>query len=254
MREHQMTLFEVAPWGDDMRGIPNAFARSALFSTRNKREQRGSMQQQRIFNVSSDYEITYTGIELRAIDDELVWQQVIDYSKRVPAGQVVSFTFYQLCKDLGWQINGAYYKKAEACLTRLQASAMQFYSSRIGHLESLSLIRRFRVADKGSRQSRCEVEIDQEMLLIFGGGHYTRVIWERYRELSPTARRLFDYVASHREPYPIKLETFRELCGSDSDRINKWKEQVNKACRELQESNLVDGAWIDKGLIYCRRR
>jgi hypothetical protein len=78
-------------------------------------------------------------------------------------------------------------------------------------------------------------------------------VWEKYRKLSPTARRLFDYFASHREPYPMKLETFRLMCGSESARLNKWREQVSEACDELHKSGLVESAWVDHDLVHCKR-
>ncbi|WP_075116823.1 plasmid replication initiator TrfA, partial [Pseudomonas aeruginosa] len=210
----QLSLFDLAPWGDDMRAMPNDLARAALFTTRNKKTPREVRQQHVIFHVNKDVLITYTGIELRADDDELVWQQVLEYAKRSPVGTPVSFTFYELCTDLGWPINGRYYDKAEECLTRLQATAMQFSSGRIGRLESVSLIHRFRVLDRGKKTSRCQVEIDEEMVVLFAGDHYSKFVWEKYRELSPTARRMFDYFVSHKEPFPLKLETFRLMCGS----------------------------------------
>lgn len=146
-----------------------------------------------------------------------------------------------------------YIEKAEECLTRLQATAMQFISERVGQLESVSLIGRFRVLDRGKRSSRCEVIIDKEMVLLFAGEHYSKFVWEKYRKLSPTARRLFDYFGSHREPYPMKLDTFKMMCGSESDRLKKWREQVNKACAELKDSGLIHSAWIDKDRIHCKR-
>ncbi|MET3120291.1 hypothetical protein AAKU64_004539, partial [Undibacterium sp. GrIS 1.8] len=198
-------------------------------------------------------QITYTGIELRADDDELVWQQVLEYAKRVPVGSPVTFTFYELCKDLGWSINGRYYDKAEMCLSRLQATALQFISGRIGRLESVSLIHRFRVLDRGKKNSRCQVEIDAEMVVLFAGKYYSKFEWEKYRSLSPTARRMFDYFVSHSEPFPMKLESFRLMCGSDSDRVKKWTEQTNKACTELNGSGLVKKTWVAGDLIYCER-
>lgn len=253
IKELQLSLFDLAPWADDMRAMPNDLARAALFTVRNKRTPREVRQGHVIFVVSKDVKITYTGIELRADDDELVWQQVLEYAKRSPVGAPVTFTFYELCKDVGWSINGRYYDKAEACLSRLQATAMQFSSGRIGRLESVSLIHRFRVLDRGKKNSRCQVEIDDEMVVLFAGDHYSKFVWEKYRDLSPTARRMFDYFVSHREPFPMKLETFRLMCGSDSDRVKKWTEQTNKACEELNSSGLVKTSWVAGDLIYCER-
>lgn len=253
IKDAQLSLFDIAPWGDHMRALPNDYARSALFTVRNKRVPRAALQSEPIYSIGNDVNITYTGVELRAEDDELVWQQVMEYSKRSPIGDPISFTFYELCKDLGWSINGRYYKKAEECLSRLQASAMQFESKRIGRLESLSLISRFRVLDRGKRNSRCQVMIDEEMVVLFAGDYYSRFIWDKYRKLSPTARRMFDYFASHKEPFPLKLETFRLMCGSESTRAKKWREQVGAACEELKESGLVAEAWVSADSLGCRR-
>lgn len=250
---NQLSLFDIAPWPDSMRALPNDYARSALFTVKNKRQPREALQKKDIFHINKDVRITYTGLELRAEDDELVWQQVLEYAKRKPMGEPITFTFYELCQDLGWSYNGRYIEKAEECLTRLQATAMQFISERVGQLESVSLIGRFRVLDRGKRSSRCEVIIDKEMVLLFAGEHYSKFVWEKYRKLSPTARRLFDYFGSHREPYPMKLDTFKMMCGSESDRLKKWREQVNKACAELKDSGLIHSAWIDKDRIHCKR-
>lgn len=253
VKDLQLSLFDIAPWSDNMRALPNDYARSALFTVRNKRAPRVALQNHAIYHVNKDVTITYTGVELRAEDDELVWQQVLEYAKRTPLGDPVTFTFYELCQDLGWSINGRYYEKAEECLSRLQASAMQFSSKRIGRLESLSLISRFRVLDRGKKNSRCQVMIDEEMVVLFAGDHYSKFIWEKYRKLSPTARRMFDYFASHQEPYPMKLETFRLMCGSESTRAKKWREQVGTACEELRESGLVEHAWVHDDLVHCKR-
>ncbi|WP_042805316.1 plasmid replication initiator TrfA, partial [Xanthomonas citri] len=209
IKEMQLSLFDIAPWPDTMRAMPNDTARSALFTTRNKKVPREALQNKVIYHVNKDVMITYTGVELRAEDDELVWQQVLEYAKRTPIGEPITFTFYELCQDLGWSINGRYYDKAEECLSRLQATAMAFSSDRIGQLESVSLVHRFRVLDRGKKTSRCQVMIDEEIVVLFAGDHYTKFVWEKYRTLSPTARRMFDYFSSHREPYPLKLETFR---------------------------------------------
>jgi len=247
------SLIDVAPWPDHMRALPNDYARSALFTVRNKRAPRAALQNHPLYHLHKDVCMTYTGVELRAEDDELIWQQVLEYAKQYPLGDPITFTFYALCTDVGWSINGRYYDKAEACLSRLQASAMQFSSQRIGRLESLSLIRRFRVLDRGKRTSRCQVEIDDEIVVLFAGNHYSKFVWEKYRKLSPTARRMFDYFASHQDPYPLKLETFRLMSGSESTRPKKWREQVSQACDELRRSELVDSAWVHNDRVHCTR-
>ncbi|MEX3606646.1 MAG: plasmid replication initiator TrfA [Burkholderia sp.] len=253
IKELQLSLFDLASWADGMRAMPNDIARAALFTTRNKKTPREVRQQHVIFHVQKNVLITYTGIELRADDDDLVWQQVLEYAKRSPIGTPVSFTFYVLCTDLGCgRSMAANYDKAEDCLTRLQATAMQFSSGRIGRLESVSLINRFRVLDRGKKTSRCQIEIVEEIVVLFAGDHYPKFVWEKYRELSPTARRMFDYFVSHKDPFPLKLETFRLMCGSDSSRVKKWREQTGQACDELSKSGLVQLSWVQSDAILLQ--
>lgn len=253
MKELQLSLFDVAPWSDDQRAMPNVFARSALFTIRNKTAPRAVRQGAVIFHAGKDSALTYTGIELRAEDDELVWQQVMEYAKRAPLGEAVSFTLYELCTDVGWSINGRYYKKAEECLLRLKATAITATSERLGRLEAVSMIRDFQMVGRGTKASRCQVVIDEKIVVVFAGQHYSKFQWAKYLELSPTARRMFDYFATHREPFPLKLEAFRLVCGSDSERTKKWREQTNKACQEMSDSGLVKAAWVHEDSIYCER-
>ncbi len=249
----QLSLFEVAPWADDMRAMPNDYARSALFTVRNKRQKRVAFESKAVFHVNKDVTITYTGIELRAEDDELVWQQVLEYAKRQPLGELFHFTLYQICNDLGWSINGRYYEKVEECLLRLKATALAVTSARLGKLKALSMIEDFEMADRGTRKALCQVRITPQMVYLFAGDHYSKFVWNKYRELKPIARRLFDYLASHKEPYPLKLETFRLMCGSESERPAKWKEQAKEACASLTSSGLVAKTWVKGDLIYCAR-
>ncbi len=90
-------------------------------------------------------------------------------------------------------------------------------------------------------------------MVLFAGGHYSKFVWEKYRKLTPIARRLFDYFASHKKPFPLKLETFRLMCGSETERLAKWKEQTKAACQELIASELVSASWIEDDLILCER-
>ena len=254
LKEAQLSLFDVAPWADDMRAMPNDYARSALFTVRNKRQKRSALENKVIFHINKNVSIFYTGIELRAEDDELVWQQVLEYAKHLSFGKKIHFSMYQLCTDLGWSINGRYYKKAEECLTRLQATAMQVTSERFGRLKSLSLVKEFEIIDRGTKKAMCQVEISEQIVYLFADDHYSIFIWKKYRKLKPIARRLFDYLASHKEPFPLKLETFRLICGSESERAAKWKEQSKEACKELTDSGLVKSTWVDGNKIYCERK
>ena len=71
--------------------MPNEVCRSAIFTVRHRGKKRDPLVNQAIFMLG-DGVITYTGIELRAENDELVWQQILNRAKRGPLGQWIEFT------------------------------------------------------------------------------------------------------------------------------------------------------------------
>jgi hypothetical protein len=202
IKDMQLSLFDLAPWPTHA-GMPNDFGRSAIFTTGTRRCRAPRCrpvdlprQQGRGDHLHRDRAARRrrrAGIGPGAGVREAHRRSVRRFPSR-------STSFART-----WLVDQRpVLHKAEECLTRLQASAMQFSSQRIGRLESVSLIRRFRVLDRGKRTSRCQVEIDAEMVVLFAGDHYTKFVWEKYRKLSPTARRMFDYFATHKEPYPLE--------------------------------------------------
>lgn len=84
-------LFPVIANRNDLRHIPNDYARSSLFTAKNKREPRRQLIHERLFHYN-DIEILYTGVELRAEDDELVWLQILNFAQRVPLGEPFEFS------------------------------------------------------------------------------------------------------------------------------------------------------------------
>lgn len=253
MQQMEMSLFQIAPWDDDLRAIPNDWGRSAVFTTRNKGQKRVACEDKLIYHYNQEIEITYTGIELRADDDELVWQQILEYAKHSPLGQDVEFTLYQLCIDVGWHINKFYYNRALSCLKRLKATCFTIKSPRHSTLKNLSLLGDFDIEKDGQRKAVCKAQLDPYLVVLFANDHYSKVMWSKYRTLSPTARRMFDYFVTHAAPYPLKLETFRLICGSESTRKKKWAEQSREACKELEQIGLVAKTWVEKDFIHCIR-
>lgn len=253
MMQLEMSLFDVAAWDDDQRAIPNDWGRSAVFTTRNKTVPRAACENKHIFHYNKEVEITYTGVELRSDDDELVWLQVVEYAKHTPIGRGIQFSLYELCNDLGWHINKFYYGRALKCLQRLKATCFSIKSPRYAKIQNLSLLDDFDIKKVG-RKAVCTAQLDSRSVILFANDHYSKVLWSKYRTLSPTARRMYDYFSTHQKPYPLKLETFRQICGSESERDKKWAEQSRVACKELVACGLVAAANVEKGLIHCTRQ
>lgn len=151
-------LAQLPLWSDDVRSQPNEVCRAALFTVR-RAKKRDSYVDSPLFMLG-DGRITFTGIELRAENDELVWLQILHYAKDYPLGSWVEFTPYQLCIDIGWTPGGPNYKILRECLLRLKATALTIESKRLREGLALSLLGDFKWKDEtGKPLTRYAVQV-----------------------------------------------------------------------------------------------
>lgn len=150
---------------DDLRYIPNDYARSSLFTARNKSEPRDSLMQKKLFHYNEYISILYTGIELRAEDDELVWLQIINYGKSVILGDPFDFSIKDLVRDVAWSKNGRSYDRARECITRLKANEITALNGKAyGRSGSISLIKNYTVInDAAGRPTQYKIWIDPNL-------------------------------------------------------------------------------------------
>jgi hypothetical protein len=248
-------LSELIPENDTLRSIPNNFARSSLFTAKSSREPRATMMNKQLFHCGDNVVITFSGIELRSYDDELVWMQIITYAKSVSLGNSFDVSLTDLLRDIGWPRNGSYYEKARDCIIRLRANVIIVQNiSAFGKSGTMSLIQDFTsVNDNLGKPNQYRMTIHPNLICLFAGNTFTSHKWAVYRELSPIARRLADYAGSHKTPYPLDIEAFRKMCDSNNANMRSWKTRVISACREVQTNGIVISATVEKDKIIFNK-
>jgi len=256
--QFQLDLIFPDTMGDreDMRHIPNDYARSSIFTARNKREPRRTLMHEKLFHYNEHVSILYTGIELRAEDDEIVWLQILKYGESVPLGEPFEFGVKDLLRAVDWSKNGRNYDRARECITRLKANEVLALNTKAyGKSGATSLIQNYTtVNDAEGKPTQYRVWMDPNLIVLFAGNTFTSHSWEVYRDLSPVARRLADYIESHRHPYPLAAEKFRQMCGSMDSNARSWRQTVKKACSEVQEAKIAALVTLDgKDQICCVR-
>jgi hypothetical protein len=238
---------------EDLRHIPNDYARSSIFTARNKREPRRMFTREKLFHYNGYVSILYTGIELRAEDDEIVWLQILNYGQRVPFGEPFEFSIKDLVADVGWHKNGRYYDKARECISRLKANEVLALNNKAyGKSGAISLIQNYSATnDADGKPTHYRVWINRDLIVLFAGNTVTSHAWESYRVLSPIARRLADHIQSHQHPFPLPLEKFREMCGSTNANTSSWRQTVKKACGEVQAAKIAKVAFLSDNDDIC---
>lgn len=240
---------------EDLRHIPNDIARSSLFTTCNKNQPRRALIHAQLFHYSENVSLRYTGAELRAEDDELVWLQILQYARSVAMGEPFEFYIKDLVRDVNWSKSGRNYDRARECISRLKASELLALNSKAyGRSGAISLIHNYQaVNDSDGKITQYRVWIDPSLIVMFAGDTFTSHKWALYRNLSPVARRLADYIESHQFPFPLELEKFRKICGSSNSEPKSWRRIVKQACVEVQNAKIVDAIFVKDDQICCVR-
>jgi hypothetical protein len=247
-------VIQLPVWGNGSRGAPNEILRSALFNARNKKQQREYLEKATIAVIGGGH-ITYTGKELRQ-DDETVWIQLVHLARELPLGEVIEFTAYSFVKSIGWNNSAKSYKRLRDSLTRMQATALSFYSKKLAQGVSLSMIPDFEWKDEatGKALPRYRVTIAPKLAELFSDVRYTLLEWQQRLALPDgLATWLHGYYASHKKPYPIKLGTIHEGAGLTIERKDNLKQKVERALDALVEVGFLESWEIKSDLVSVKR-
>jgi hypothetical protein len=241
-------------WPDVVRSLPNEILRSALFNARNRKTARAMMKSEPIA-IIGDGRITYRGEELRQ-DDETVWLQLVHLARQHVVGQLVEFTAHSFCKAIGWSINNKSYNRLKECLQRMQATGLDVYSKRLDRGVSLSMIPLFEYEDSEMQKKlpRWRVRLAPELVDLFGNEHYTRIEWEQ-RLLLPDglATWLHGYLASHRVPHPIKIETIAFGSGMNTADKPELRRLIKTALKNLVNCGFLLSFDVAHDLVTVKR-
>jgi len=246
-------------WGDEIRCMPNEILRSALFNAKNRNQPRRYFENEEIAVIGRSARITYTGKELRQ-SDESVWLQLIHLARQVPLGHPIEFTAYSMVQSLllaTSKPNPQHVVRLLDSLRRMQASSLSVYSKRLRRGISLSMIPKFEWQDEatGSRLPKWRAWVAPEMVELFGDVHFTHLQWAQRLALpSGLATWMHGYLASHRDPLPIKLSTLYKGAGCTTETPRKFKQLMATALGELKQIEFLSSFEIRGELVHVTRR
>jgi len=240
--------YQLPIWPQDVRGLPNALARSALFGvTRNG--ERAALKRQVIASLKG-ITIEYTGECLRQCDED-VYLQIIHLARFVELGTEIRFTAHGIIKELGWSKNNASYKRLIESIDRLKANSISITveSNQTRLNFTGSLIRSFRWMEQNCEKPlrQWEVKLEPEMIALFGPNSYSRIDWRMRLRLSPLEKWLHSFYHTHQKSFPISVELLHSLTGSEIPvaELRKFRYKLRKALETLVEIQFFTSATVD---------
>lgn len=256
---NNLSISLMPDWPDSHRSMPNPLLRSSIFSVSDKRVRREYIEDTEI-PVSGDFghlKMTYQGAELRQ-DDADVLMQIFHLSRKKSIDQPVTFTRYQMVKDLGWSKNTESYDRLRSTLLRLTASVLAIIPTedilpgRKGGFTG-RLIDKFDWVDEYNLDDKVwQVWLDPKILFLFQSDKCSWIEWEPRLKMGGLEKWTQGYYASHLNPFPVKIETIMAACGTSNLNKNSFKRALKKAVSTLVELKQIQSVKFDDNLIKVK--
>lgn len=235
-------------WPEEIRGIPNAVLRGALFTVSKER----AMHKQLTPVAAVD------GIEIRVQNARLnqqdldLFEMLLHLQREQPLGNKVEFTAHSMLKALGRPTGGSAHERLTNDLARLMGSIVEikWIKERKAFLGAL-----VESAFRDDETGRYVLRFNSDTMKLYGQGH-TWINWEERQSLGQNnlAKWLHGFYAGHALPYSYKVETLRSLCGSSAATLRRFRQTLKSALDELASIKSIEGWQIDAAdLVHVRR-
>ncbi len=197
-----------------------------------------------ILAAQDGIEIRFTGMQLNQTDLE-VWEQAVHLARLHPLDNVCYFTAYGFLRALGRKTGGYEHNQLKGELARLIGGAIEITHRRMTYAGNL--LEYWRDEDN----ERYIMRLNSKILALWTAG-WTAIDWDQRVKLrrKPLAMWLHGFYASHAAPHPMKVETYRRLCGSHNNSIYCFTQHLDKAHKDLVEVEAIEGFDIMDGVVY----
>lgn len=214
-------------WPEAVRSVPNAVLRGALFTVSKEREMHKTLT---AVAAVDGIEIRVQNARLNQQDLDL-FEMLLHLQREQPLGNRVEFTAHAMLQALGRPTGGSAHDRLANDLARLMGSIVEIkWTKERKSFAGALLANYFRDDETG----RYVVQFNNETMTLYGQGH-TFIDWQQRQSLGQNnlAKWLHGFYASHAQAFPYKVQTLRDLCGSDNARLSGFRADLRRALDEL---------------------
>jgi hypothetical protein len=223
-------------WPEPQRASPNAFLRSAIFPAIQGKNRR--YMKNELVAAQHGYELRFTGQMLDQSDFD-IWLQAAHMARCSPVGTECRFTARGFLRSIGRAGGGKNLEWLKMSIRRLQSSVVEIKDG--SKWMALNLLVR---AAGDDESTAIYLKFDPILIQLFAADDWTALQWEERRRLKgkPLALWLHGYYSSHASPYPVKVETLKTMCGSETKEPRFFKKALQRAFAELEKVAGIKGS------------
>jgi len=251
-------IAEVMPvWDDDKRAITNSIARSAIFAVV-ERGQRIIFTGQRVPSPSN-YEITVTGEQLDEADRD-VYLQAIHYFRGCRPNEEVRINPRDFLLALGRRDGLESRRWLWRSVRKIAKTLLEIAIIQDGRkFEFVGSLLTIVSEEANGVPVEIRMGLPLDALRLYNTDGRTLLSMTRRLSLkgpgSQLAKSLQAKIYSHREPFPMKLETLMQQCGSKCKRTHDFRKKLIVALKLLRQNRDIEEYEISKtGLVKVWRK
>ncbi|HHI71457.1 MAG TPA: hypothetical protein ENJ91_10675 [Rhodobacteraceae bacterium] len=223
VRNNRPVTFPV--WPEAVRSAPNAILRSALFGVVRKGKRTNRDGAALVPSVKGVVIEIKRGESLDQNDLE-IWEEVVHLARQAEPGSRLEVPVRQLLEALGRQPGKPNRQWAYDSLRRLYSCEIKVVMEKEGIEFEGPLIQRL-VIETGKPIA---LQLDPGLAVLWEPG-WTRQNQQQRHALGQNqlAKWLHAFYGTHKRPHPYKVETLRDLCGSRTKELKKFRQQLKTA-------------------------
>ena len=226
-------------WPEEVRGVPNAILRGALFGVG---QERTVHKKRTLVAAVEGYEIRFKGETFNQTDLDVL-EGMLHIAMPHPLGKRVEFSVHSFLKALGRKTSGEQHEQFKEQVTRLIGGVIEITDTKARMTFMGTLVHKaYRDEDTG----RYVVIFDKDMLNLYEAG-YSHIDWNQRMALgkSTLAKWLHGFYSTHAKPYPYKVETLHGLSGSTAE-LKEFRRMLRAALALLVEVGAIKSWSIDQ--------
>lgn len=178
-----------------------------------------------------EVEIAVTGVLFSQKDLDYL-AELLHLQRLQPLSQPIEFKASSLLKSLRVGVGNYQYSELKDAIARLDANKVEIRIKKQSVFEG-SFIEKFQRDDNSKEYS---VLLNPQLLNLFNDG-YTRIDVAQRHALRKhmLAKALHGMYSSHATPFPFKVTTIRDLTGSTTKDLSKFRQQLRNALAALKD-------------------
>jgi hypothetical protein len=202
-----------------------------------------------VLNSQKGITIKFTGEQLNQSDLD-VWEALINLAREHPLGNACSFSTHGILKSLVLHSGKSDYTWFHSVILRLASAHVEIIHDKKRYGGTL-LHEWARDDDNG----RYKIIMNKRLINLYGPTQWTAIDWTQRQILRkhPLAQSLHAFYSTHEKPYPMKIETLRDISGSRNPHTGSFKRQLNLALSTLKAIKFLERFAFQNGLVMVPR-